>query len=147
MMILKYIFCIAFSFSVGSFISLAYISLVNSIGLIRNMILKHNTKGYENFYIISLATGIICGSILSFYPGETLLLNNVGKIICLFIGFFYGCFVGYLALSLAEVFDVIPIFNNKVGFRYNLKLLIITIAISKLLGSIMYFLVPGFYEY
>ena len=146
-MIIKWLFCFLCSFCVGNTISLAFAALVNSIGLIRNLIVKHNTKVYQMYYTVSLIIGVVFASVVSFYPNTTLMLGIYGKIICAIIGIFYGCFVGFLAIALAEIFDVIPVLNNKLGFRYNLKVLIITIAIGKFLGSLLYFAVPGFYEY
>lgn len=54
-------------------------------------------------------------------------------------GLFSGMFVGCLALAIAEMLDSIPIFARRISFRHGLGLVILTMAIGKLVGSLFYF--------
>lgn len=54
-------------------------------------------------------------------------------------GLFSGMFVGCLALAIAEMLDSIPIFTRRISFRHGLGLMVLSIAIGKLIGSLFYF--------
>ncbi len=54
-------------------------------------------------------------------------------------GFFAGCFVGCVALAIAEMLDSIPIFARRIGFRKGVGVAVIVVAIGKVVGSLMYF--------
>lgn len=59
--------------------------------------------------------------------------------ILLLIGIFGGMFVGCLALAIAEMLDSIPIFTRRISFRHGLGLMVLSIALGKLCGSLFYF--------
>lgn len=61
------------------------------------------------------------------------------------IGIFSGIFVGCLALALAEMIDSIPIFARRMGFRHGIGVAVISTALGKLCGSVLYFCMH-FYE-
>ena len=140
------IYCIL-SFSTGLIVSFGFLSLVSSVGLIRNILNRFNTKKYKNYYLFFLVTGVIFASIVYHYENYTLDLDIIGKVFSVICGLFYGMFVGYLAIGLSEVFDMIPVVNNKLGFRSNVARLVLICAIAKSLGSLCYFILPGFYNY
>ena len=55
------------------------------------------------------------------------------------IGFFSGCFVGCVALAIAEMLDSIPIFARRIGFRKGVGVAVLLVAIGKVVGSLVYF--------
>lgn len=55
-------------------------------------------------------------------------------------GFFSGCFVGCVALAIAEMLDSIPIFARRIGFRRGVGVTVLAVAIGKIVGSLVYFL-------
>ena len=59
-------------------------------------------------------------------------------------GLFAGIFVGCLALAIAEMLDSIPILTRRIGFRHGLGLMVISIAMGKVVGSLLYFWHPIF---
>lgn len=59
-------------------------------------------------------------------------------------GLFAGIFVGCLALAIAEMLDSIPILTRRIGFRHGLGLMVISIAMGKAVGSLLYFWHPIF---
>lgn len=54
-------------------------------------------------------------------------------------GFFSGCFVGCVALAIAEMLDSIPIFARRIGFRRGVGVAVFVVAIGKVVGSLVYF--------
>lgn len=54
-------------------------------------------------------------------------------------GFFSGCFVGCVALAIAEMLDSIPIFARRIGFRRGVGVAVLVVAIGKVVGSLVYF--------
>lgn len=55
-------------------------------------------------------------------------------------GLFSGMFVGCLALAIAEMLDSIPIFTRRISFRHGLGCMILSIALGKVCGSLLFFL-------
>lgn len=56
------------------------------------------------------------------------------------MGFFTGCFVGCLALSIAEMLDSIPIFARRVRLKWGIGIAIFMVALGKMAGALLYFL-------
>lgn len=54
-------------------------------------------------------------------------------------GFFSGCFVGCVALAIAEMLDSIPIFSRRISFRRGVGVAVLVVAIGKVVGSLIYF--------
>ncbi len=54
-------------------------------------------------------------------------------------GFLSGCFVGCVALAIAEMLDSIPIFARRIGFRRGVGVAVLVVAIGKVVGSLVYF--------
>ena len=55
------------------------------------------------------------------------------------IGVFGGIFVGCLALAIAEMLDSIPIFTRRISFRHGLGCMVLSIALGKVCGSLLFF--------
>lgn len=62
-----------------------------------------------------------------------------GTALMIVFGFFAGIFVGCLALAIAEMLNTIPIFARRIGFRHGLGVAILSVALGKLCGSLIYF--------
>lgn len=54
-------------------------------------------------------------------------------------GLFSGIFLGAWVMALAEMTDVFPIFARRIRFQKGLSLAIISIALGKTLGSLIYY--------
>ena len=55
-------------------------------------------------------------------------------------GLFAGIFVGCLALAIAEMLNTIPVFARRIGFRHGLGIVVLSIALGKAAGSLLYFI-------
>ena len=67
------------------------------------------------------------------------LQSTVGMLFQSGFGVFAGMFIGCLALAIAEMLDSIPIFARRIGFRHGIGLAVFSVAIGKLVGTLLYF--------
>lgn len=75
----------------------------------------------------------------SYFPGQMELWRVAGAGFQIVYGVFSGMFIGCLALAIAEMLDSIPIFTRRISFRHGIGLAVLSIAIGKLCGSLLYF--------
>lgn len=142
---LKTVLIIVISFSGGLIISSAIFAFIALIGVVPSISYKTKTTEKVILYEECIIFGGIFGTCDSFIHYELLIGNSVISII--FIVFFalcIGIFVGVLASSIAESINAIPIFSNKTKLEYHVGFFMISIAIGKLVGSILYFINSGF---
>ncbi|MBO8434535.1 MAG: stage V sporulation protein AB [Tyzzerella sp.] len=138
--ILKNIFCAFCGLASGAVVSGGVFSFIAMIGIVPRLAQRTNTISriplYEDIIVIS---GII-GTIISFsnisLPSHTLLAITYA--------FFTGIFIGVLAVSLAEVLNVIPIFTRRFRILQGISFFIISMAIGKMVGSFLNFIVIKF---
>lgn len=120
------------------------------VGMIPRFAGKTDTARYELLYEEFIIAGSIVGCILSIFSfpfmfGEWMRLlpevvyEIVSFTVLVIIGIFSGIFVGCLALALAEMIDSIPIFTRRMGFRHGIGVAVISTALGKLCGSVLYF--------
>jgi len=58
---------------------------------------------------------------------------------------FEGLFVGILAMALTEVLNVMPILMRRTRLTQGLRWIIPAFALGKVFGSLVYYLIDGFY--
>jgi stage V sporulation protein AB len=141
MNILKYILLILLGFGAGNVIAGAVFAFIAIIGVVPRLAQKTRTEKYIRIYENAIITGGIVGTSSLMINYRIPLYAPVVVILCFLIGVFYGC----LAVSLAEVLDVIPILTRRGGLKKGIKYFILAIAVGKLIGAILYYCVPGFY--
>ena len=73
------------------------------------------------------------------FPDRTALWNGLGMGIQAIFGVFSGMFIGCLALAIAEMLDSIPIFARRISFRHGIGLAILSMALGKLCGALLFF--------
>jgi len=139
---LKIILLIILGFGAGVVIAGAVFAFIAIIGVVPRLAQKTKTEKYVKLYEEAIIWGGIFGT-------STLLFDYYMPIgfvtVILFslaIGIFYGC----LAVSLAEVLDVVPILSRRGRIREGMMYFIFAIAIGKLIGSLLYYFVPGFFK-
>lgn len=140
-MVLKYLALILIGIGSGTVISGAVFAFIAIIGVVPRLAYKTGTERYIKTYENAIIFGGIAGAstiFINFYiPIGTLavILFSTG------IGIFYGC----LAVSLAEILNVIPILTRRTRLQKGIKYFIIFLALGKCMGSLLYYFVPGFY--
>jgi stage V sporulation protein AB len=125
----------------GAAIAGAVFALIASVGVVPHMAAKTATQGYIRLYEGAIILGGTIGAAtLAFnirFPVATLLTIGLS----LAIGVFFGVFV----MSLAEELDMLPIMSRRLGVKRGIAWFILSIAIGKMAGSLLYFLVSGFF--
>lgn len=142
MELVKSILLCFIGFSGGVVISGAVFAFIAIIGIVPRLAQKTKTSNYIKWYEDMIIVGGIFGAttiMIDYYiPTPTMLV--------IFYSFCIGIFFGCLAVSLAEVLDAIPIITRRVKVREGIKIFIFALALGKLIGSLMYFRIPGFYN-
>lgn len=140
-MVIKYIFLILFGLGAGIVISGAVFAFIAVIGVVPRLADKTGTQKYIKLYEEAIILGGIFGS-LGMVADMYIPIGRVGAALYAFLtGIFYGC----LAVSLAEVLNVVPVLARRMRLRKGIQWFITAIALGKLLGSVLYYFVPGFY--
>ncbi len=142
MEIIKYIILILFGIGSGVVISGGVFSLIATVGIIPRMAEKTNTLDRIMLYEEAIIFGGIAGTL-------TLFINfyfPVGWLIAAAFSLCIGIFFGELAVSIAEVLNVFPIFMKRFKLSGCISAIVLSFALGKVLGSLMYFLIKGFYS-
>ena len=147
-----------FALSGGMIVSGGVFTVLVAVGLIPRFADKTHTGKHILLYEDMVIGGTITGCFFSvfsswghvgYFVKNNIEMNpvwwwGIGNGILAIVGIFSGMFVGCLALAIAEMLDTIPIFARRIGFRRGLGIAILSVAIGKLIGSILYFS-RGFY--
>lgn len=141
MEIIKYILIIAIGFGSGLVIAGAVFAFIAVIGVVPRLADKTGTKAYIKLYEEAIIAGGIVGSALLNLDVYLPIGRPAVALYSVMVGIFYGC----LAVSLAEVLNVLPVLVRRTRVRQGIKWFVTAIALGKLLGSVLYYFVPGFY--
>ena len=142
MTLFKHTVLILLGLGSGVIISGAVFAFISIIGVVPRLAQKTKTQKHIKFYEEAITFGGIFGS-------STMMFDYyipIPKIIVALIFACVGIFYGSLAVSLAEILDVIPILTRRTRLQRGIALFILALAFGKLAGSLMYFLIPGFYK-
>lgn len=119
--------------SSGMIVAAGVFSFITMIGIIPRFAARTNTAKhiliYEDMVIYS---GIIANTISIFH-----IEVPVGTIGLIIFGTFTGVFVGCLAIALAEVLQVIPIFFMRAKLKKGMSIIVISIALGKACGALI----------
>ncbi len=141
MTIIRYIFLILLGLGAGVVISGAVFAFIAIIGVVPRLAAKTKTEKYIKLYEETIIAGGIFGVFTIMYDYYIPIGVIPVIIISACIGIFYGC----LAVSLAEVLNVIPILSRRTRLYKGLKYFIIALALGKAAGSMLYYFADGFY--
>ena len=133
---------IILGFGAGTLTAGAVFAFIAITGIVPRVSQKTKTAEYIKLYETSIAVGGILGA-------STLIFNYyipAGKFIVIIFSLCIGIFIGSLAVSIAEVLNIIPILTRRINIKKGLSWLIIAIAAGKTIGALLYFIIPGFYE-
>ncbi len=129
------------SFSSGIVVSGGVFAFIAAIGVVPRFAQRTGTQKYIPMYEDAILLGGIFGTTTMYIDYYI----PLGVFIVGLVGLAAGIFVGCLAISLAEVINIIPIFLRRSRITQGLPIIILGLATGKLLGSLIYFLVKGFY--
>lgn len=143
-MLLKYLLLAISGLSFGSLAAAGVFTVLVAVGLIPRFVGKTHTAGkivfYEECVIWGTITGMLFSVFVEIHPYSSMALKAVGPAACSVMGFFTGCFVGCLALSIAEMLDSIPIFSRRIRLKWGIGIAMFMVALGKMAGALLYFL-------
>lgn len=142
MSFIPYLLCIITGLGAGIVMAGAIFAFIAVIGIVPRFAQKTKTEKFIKLYEEMIIFGGIFGAFtifLDFYV-------PIGKIGAMIYGLSTGIFYGALAISLAEVLNVIPIISRRTGIKRQLNFFVLCLALGKLLGSLLYFFIPGFFN-
>jgi len=145
--IIRSIIAILIGFGSGVVVSGGVFAFIAIIGVVPRLAQKTKTHKYIRIYEDSITIGGILGTFLMLTTPNLSYISIFGKIILIIFGFMGGIFVGCIAVSLAEVLDVIPILSRRLNIRIGMKYFMLALAVGKMVGALIYFLVPGFLQF
>ncbi len=156
MMFLRQLLLAAIGVSAGLIVSAGVFTVLISVGLIPRFAGKMHVA--KKVFVLEemVVFGTLIGSFFSvfgdwgqvgaFVKNKALLgtatmgiWNLAGTVFMMIFGVFAGIFVGCLALAIAEMLNTIPVFARRIGFRHGLGIAILSVALGKLCGSLIYF--------
>jgi len=129
-------------FASGVLVAGAVFAFITAVGVVPRLAQKTGTHKNVRIYEIFVGLGGIFGTILGFAKIHV----PVGTPFVILISVCIGIFLGCLAMSLAEVLNVIPIFTRRARIQQGMFFIVLAIALGKLIGSLMYFIIPGFFD-
>ncbi len=157
MMYLKQLFLALVGTSFGVFAAGGVFTVLISVGLIPRFAGKMHASKKVFLFEEAVVFGVMAGTFFSvfdrygkigefvrerqlFGTGTDALWDGAGTAVVIAFGLFAGIFVGCLALAIAEMLDTIPIFARRIGFRHGLGIVVLSIALGKAAGSLLYFM-------
>jgi len=139
---LKALCGVMFGFSGGLVISGAVFAFIAVIGVVPRLAQKTNTMQYVMLYEEAIIFGGIIGITLEFVHFTI----PMGAWLAVLVSLSFGIFFGVLAVSLAEVLNVIPVLTRRARVQKGMFFFIAALAIGKMAGSIAYYVIPGFFK-
>ena len=121
--------------SAGFAVAGGIFALIIALGVVARFAGRTHTARYIFLYEDAVALGGIFGNLMSVY-GFSLPIGQVGAGI---FGLFSGIFVGAWAMALTEIVNIIPIFTRRLSLRRGMELLVLSMALGRTLGAVIYF--------
>lgn len=141
-MMWRYILTVILGFGGGVVIAGGVFAFIAVIGVVPRLAQKTKTQKYIQLFEDCITLGGIFGVSTMVFDYHI----RIGAIAVVIYSLCIGIFVGCIAVSLAEVLDVIPILNRRLNVKVGIAFFIVSVAIGKMVGSLIYYLIPGFYK-
>jgi len=142
MELIKQIGAVIIGFSSGIVISGAVYAFISVVGVVTRLAQKTGTRNKIRIYESALALGGMLGVVIGMFDVRL----PIGRVAAVLYSFCIGVFYGCLAVSLAEVINVIPIMTRRAKIARGMFWFILAIALGKLAGSLLYYGIPGFFK-
>ena len=139
---LKIALSVAIGIGSGLVVSGAVFAFITIVGVVPRLAQKTKTERHIRIY----ESAIILGGIFGTFTGVAQFTLPIGHAAVAVLALANGVFFGALAMSLAEVLNVIPILTRRGRIQHGMFYFVMAIALGKFIGALIYFLVPGFYD-
>lgn len=131
--------------SAGTIVAGGVFTTLIALGLVPRFAGRTHTARAILWYENSIILGAVWATLFTLWNFAVPVLQaitDVSKGIMQFAlgvsGVGFGCFVGCMALAIAEFLDGIPILARRLSFRRGLGVAIFSVAIGKMIGSLLY---------
>ncbi len=138
---LKTVILVLIGFGSGIVIAGAVFAFIAIIGVVPRLAQKTKTENCIMLYEEAIILGGIFGTTTMVFDYYL----PIGKTLTIIASLAIGIFYGIIAVSLAEILDVIPILSRRGRLQTGIKYFILSIALGKMAGSVLYYFVPGFF--
>jgi stage V sporulation protein AB len=135
-MFLKEIFLCFIGLSAGGVIAAGVFAFLVMIGIFPRLIGFTRTNKHILLYETCIILGGIFGNIFDIYKFP---IGYGGNLVLGIYGMSVGVFIGCLVMSLAETLKALPIFSRRIHLGVGLQYIILSIAMGKLLGALVFF--------
>ena len=132
----KEILLAVISLSAGLIVSGGLFAFLSSLGVVGDIADRTHTGKHILLYEDATILGGALGNVFWLYRISVL----GGNFLQVLYGVFSGIFVGCWAMSLAETLNVFPVFIRRTKLVQSVPYIILSIAIGKGLGLLIYFL-------
>lgn len=131
---------IVIAFANGLVVGSGLVSFLAIIGFVPRLAEVTHTERSLRFYEITM----VCASTLAALEPAFSVKIYLPAAITIIPGICMGLFVGCLAAALAEVLNVLPVMARRVGMLAYIRLFLLSMILGKVIGALIYWLVPGF---
>ena len=148
-MILSKLLPVVVGLGAGILVSAGVFTVLLSVGLVPRFAGKTHTGEKIFLYEEMVVFGTLVGCLASVFPGAVIFgrewlqkrleAGAAFEWLVLTAEALTGLFAG-----IAEMLDSIPILTRRIGFRHGLGLMVLSIAMGKAVGSLLYFWHPIF---
>ncbi|PKM82486.1 MAG: stage V sporulation protein AB [Firmicutes bacterium HGW-Firmicutes-13] len=135
----RIVLLILIGLSEGLVVGTAIVAFLILLDIVPRLAELTGTQNKCRWFEYSIILGAVFGALGDFLDIQV----NSPRIMVIFIGIFMGMFVGLLAAALTEVLNVLPIISKRLGLQKKISVLLTAIILGKILGSLIYWLVPG----
>lgn len=122
--------------SAGGVIAAGVFAFLAIIGVFPRLIGKTKTGRHIFLYDTLIVLGGVLGNVSDIYEFPILIGGNLFLAV---FGLAVGIFVGCLVMSLAETLKTVPVINRRIHLAVGLQYVILSIAVGKLIGALIYF--------
>jgi len=126
----------------GTAVSAAVFAFIAAIGVVPRMAKRTNTQKHVRVYEEAIIWGGIFGAATMVFN----LFLPLHVVIIVVLSLCIGIFFGVLAMCLAETLDVLPILSKRAAIKNGVSYLVAAIAFGKMTGSLLYFIISGFFK-
>lgn len=120
----------------GSVVAGGLFSFIISVGVVSRIVARTRTAKRVKMVEDIVVLGGTIGNLYYVFCWKL----PIGVVGLLLYGIASGVFVGCLAVSIAEVLQVIPIFSKRIRLNFGMREIIVSFAIGKAIGTIVYLL-------
>ena len=138
---MKLIVEILFGFAAGAITASGLFALVLSIGMINRFAAVTKTTQYLTLYDNMIIIGATIGNVMFIFNICFRVPRLLQVIFAIAYGLIAGIFIGTFSVCLAETIKSLPIFVRRVRIGAGLGWVILSIAVGKCVGHLLYYLV------